>query len=429
MYATLRFFGQLARDLAGTLRGRWRRFRDRVVEGRGVAAVAVDVFPFFYPLTGVGWYEWNILGRLDARDDGLDYNLYGYTFLDAGEHLPVSVPGSRRMRLRVHHLPPWPTWIRIPALRLLRAWVEPLLRCLDGNAVLFAPNFFAHHTQAPFARSVVATVHDLAFCLMPETVRPSTLAELRDNVPATLFHAERLVAVSEATRRDLVDHLGVAGRRIHTIHEGLDPAFAGGDPPPERPEGLPGRYLLFVSTLEPRKNVGGLLEAFRLLVEWGYPGSLVLAGGWGWHTGALRRALEESPVRRRIVHLDYVDRGVLPGLYRHADALLFPSWLEGFGLPLLEAMACGTAVVTSGVSAMPEVAGPAAVYVDPANPHGIASAAAALLADPGHRARLVERGLARAARFDWERAAAATAEVLRQAAGLPARDEDEYRVG
>ena len=114
-------------------------------------------------------------------------------------------------------------------------------------------------------------------------------------------------------------------------------------------------------------------------------------------------------------------------LYRHADALLFPSWIEGFGLPLIEAMACGTPVITSGTSAMPEIAGPAAVYVDPASPHGIASAVAALRADTHHRERLVALGRERAAKFSWDRAAEATAAVLRQAAGLPTDGPDEFR--
>jgi len=428
VYATARFLTALVRDLAGTLRARWRRFHRRVVLGEEVASVAVDVFPFFYPLTGVGWYEWHLLGELDRRNDGLEYNLYGYTFLDAEEHLPVVLPGRRRMRLRVHHMPPWPTWLRIPSLRLLRAWVEPLLRTLEGNAVLFAPNFFAHRTQLPFARSVVATVHDLAFHLMPETVRPSTLDELREGLPETLFHAERLIAVSDATRRDLVEHLGVLPRRVSTVHEGLDPELAAPDDDVGRPDELPRRYLLFVSTLEPRKNVCGVLEAFELAAEWGYSGHLVLVGGWGWHTEAIQAALAASPVADRVIRLDYVERGRLPAIYRHADALLFPSWLEGFGLPILEAMACGTPVITSGRSSMPEVAGPAAVYVDPESPHGIASAVVSLLGDPEHRARLVARGKERAIRFDWSAAAAATAEVLRRAAGLSARGDDEFRV-
>jgi len=110
-----------------------------------------------------------------------------------------------------------------------------------------------------------------------------------------------------------------------------------------------------------------------------------------------------------------------------ADALLFPSWLEGFGLPLIESMACGTPVITSGTAAMPEIAGPAAVYVDPESPHSIASATAALLRDPQHRDRLVALGRERAQKFSWDRAAEATAQVLRNAAGLPVEGSDEFR--
>jgi glycosyltransferase involved in cell wall biosynthesis len=423
---TFGFFAALGRDLAGTFRLRCRRFGQRVVHAEDGATVAVDIYPFFESMTGVGWYEWNLLAALDRRDDGLGYNLYARTFLAPDEPAPPPMPGGRHMRLRVHQIPPGFLLPVRPTLALLRALVEPLLRVLDANDVLFAPNFFAHADQEPFARTQVATVHDLAFAAMPQTVAPETLAGLRDRLPRTLCHAERLIAVSEATAGDLVEHLGLSRRLIHTIHEGVDEGLRQ-EAAAELPAGLPEPYLLFVSTLEPRKNVVGVLRAFRLLKDWGYEGGLVLVGRWGWRTEAIRRELESSPVRSSIHHLDYVERPLLAALYRGADALLFPSWLEGFGLPLLESMACGTPVITSGSSSMPEVAGPAAVYVDPSSPHGIASAAASLLADPQHRARLQALGRERAARFSWERAAAATAAVLRQAAGLPGRGKDEYR--
>ncbi len=428
LYATLEFFLHLARDLAGTFLERWRRFHRRTVEGADEAAVGVDVFPFFERMTGVGWYAWNLLAALDRRDDGLTYNLYARTFLAPDEPAPPPMPGRSRMRLRLHHLPPGFLLPVGPTLWMLRTVVEPLLRILDGNEVLFAPNFFPHATQLPHGRALVTTVHDLAFALMPETVAPATLAELDRNLPPALHRTERFVVVSDATRSDLVERFRISDRRVHTIHEGLDPTFADGEAPEEPPQGLPDRYILFLSTLEPRKNVLGVLRAFALLVQWDYPGSLVLVGRWGWRTEALREELADSPVRDRIVHLDYVERRQLPAVYRGADALLFPSWLEGFGLPILEAMACGTPVVTSGRSAMPEVAGPAAVYVDPSSPAGIASAVASLLADGEHRQRLAALGRRRAQSFTWERAAAATAQVLRQAAGLPPTEDDEYRV-
>ena len=399
---TIGFFAAIARDLAGTLRTRWRRFHRRVVHGEDVAAVGVDIYPFFEKMTGVGWYEWNLLTALDRREDGLLFNLYGRTFLAPDEPSPPEMPGERNLRLRVHQIPPGFLLPVRPTLGILRTFVEPLLRVFDGNDVLFAPNFFLHGDQEPFGRASVATVHDLAFAAMPETVSPETLAGLALNLPKTLCHADRLIAVSDATAGELVDRLNVNPRVVRTVHEGVDPAFAEtGEGTP--PEDISQPYLLFVSTLEPRKNVVGVLQAFRLLREWGYDGNLILVGRWGWHTESIRTELESSPVRRWIHHLDYVERAQLVEMYRHAEALLFPSWIEGFGLPLLEAMACGTPVITSGTSAMPEIAGPAGVYVDPASPHGIASAVAALRKDSHHRDRLVALGRQRVEKFSWDR--------------------------
>ncbi len=424
--ATSAFLAHLARDLAGTLRRRWSTWQSRVVSGQGPIVVGVDAYPFTEHMTGVGWYEWQLLEALDEVGEGLELNLYAHTFRAPGEPAAPALPGHRRMRLRCHHLPEGFLFPIRPTLTVLRRVVEPLLRLLDNNQVMFAPNFFLHRDQLPFGRSIVATVHDLAFCARPDTVAPETLRELESQLPDTLFRAERLIAVSDATASDLETHLGIPRRRIHTIHEGIDPGFA--TLAGSTPAGVSLPYLLFVSTLEPRKNVVGVLAAFHLLVEWGYPGQLVLVGRWGWRTEGIRDAIERSPARHRVLHLEGVERDQLPCLYRGADALLFPSWLEGFGLPILEAMVCGTPVVTSGSSSMPEVAGPAAVYVDPSSAHGIASAVSSLLADPQHRQRLVALGRERATRFSWRRAAAATRETLCQAAGLEPAGDDAYRV-
>jgi len=426
--STARFFAHVLRDLAGTFRTRWQRFHRQLSTGTGKLVVGVDIFPFTERKTGVGWYEWNLLEALDRRDDGIVFNLYAHTFLAPQDPPAPSAPGSRALRLRAHHVPPDLLLPIGPTLALLRLLVEPILRVLDHNDVLWAPNFFMPTSQLPFGRAVVATVHDLAFAVLPETVAPETLRLLRTHLPATLFRSDRLIAVSAATAGDLEEHLSANPRRIHIIHEGLDPGFALLETSANPGSTVPTPYLLFVSTLEPRKNVEGVLRAFRLVSEWGYPGHLVLVGRWGWRTDTIRRELASSTVRERIMHLDYVERADLPALYRGADALLFPSWLEGFGLPLVEAMACGTPVITSGRSAMAEVSGPAAIYVDPGSPHGIASAVTSLLGDPQHRARLIRLGRERAARFSWDRAAASTAATLLEAGGRGAAEDDEYRV-
>ncbi len=421
------FFLHLLRDLLGTLGDRLARGWRRLVRREKIGIVGVDVFPFFERMTGVGWYEWNLLAALDRRDDGLRYNLYAHTFLAPSDPAAPPMPGSHHMNLRIHHLPAGLLLPIRPTLWFLRRVVEPLLRFLDGNDVLFAPNFFMPRSQLPFGPTVVATVHDLAFKALPDTVNQETLDELDRNLVLTLARSSRLIAVSEATARDITGYLDIDREQVRVIHEGLDPNFPG-EGESDSPAGLPSSYVLFVSTLEPRKNVVGVLEAFAIAAENGYSGHLVLVGRWGWRTENIRKTLETSPAKDRIIHLDYVERRQLAGLYSGADVFLFPSLLEGFGLPLLEAMACGTPVVTSNISAMPEVAGPAAICVDPADPSAIASALMRLVEDLDHKRALSEAGRQRAALFSWDEAAAATAQVLRQAAGLEQTAPDEYRV-
>ena len=423
---TAAFFGHLARDLAGTVAARLRRWSRRVVHGEDVIAVGVDIFPFFEQMTGVGWYEWNVLAHLSAVDDGLELHFYAHAFAAPDEPSPPPLPTALRARFRYHHLPEGFLLPVAPTIALLRTFVEPALMFLDGVDVFFAPNFFVPRRHLPAVRRLVATVHDLAFLRLPGTVQQETLDNLHRHLPGALFAADALIAVSQATADDLAELTGVEPRRIHVVHEGVDPAFAAAAD--ALPAELPARYLLFVSTLEPRKNLVGVLDGFARARAEGYPGDLVLVGRWGWRTEAAQAALAASPVRARIVHLDYLDRPQLAATMRGAEALLFPSLLEGFGLPVVEAMSCGVPVILSHCSSLPEVAGDAALYVDPHDGATIAAAILRLDADGELRARLAAAGLARAARFDWADAARATSAVLRRAAGLRERFADAYRV-
>ena len=423
---TLAFFGHVLRDLAGTLAARFRRRYRCVVLGDETLAVGVDIFPFFERMTGVGWYEWNLLALLPRVDPAIELRLYAHTFAAPDEPPPPPLPTALRTRFRFHHIPDGFIFPVRGTLAVLRAVIEPLLLFLDGNDVFFAPNFFVPRRHLAAVRALVATVHDLAFLRLPDTVQRETLDDLRRHLPGALHAADALIAVSGATAADLGALAGVTPRRIHVVHEGVDPAFAVSDGP--QPAGLPSRYLLFVSTLEPRKNVVNLLEAFALAAAEGYPGDLVLVGRWGWRTGAAQEALERSPVRGRIRHLDYLDRSALSSVMRRAEALVFPSLLEGFGLPVVEAMACGIPVIVSRATSLPEVAGDAALYVDPSSPADIAAAVMRLTGNALLAASLVAAGRERAARFSWEEAARASAAVLRRAAGLPGRFADAYRV-
>jgi glycosyltransferase involved in cell wall biosynthesis len=423
---TALFFLHLLRDLVGTLAARLRRSYHRVVLGEESLAVGVDIFPFFERMTGVGWYEWNLLARLPEVDPQVELRLYAHTFGAPDEPPPPLLPTTLRSRFRFHHMPQGFLLPVRPTMSLLRLIAEPVLLFLDGNDVFFAPNFFVPRRHLAAVRSLVPTVHDLAFLRLPHTVQRETLDNLHRHLPGVLFAADALIAVSAATAGDLEGMAGVSPRRVHVIHEGVDPSFFAASSSP--PHGLPPRYLLFVSTLEPRKNVVNLLEGFARAAAKGYPGELLLVGRWGWHTEAAQQALERSPVRRRIHHLDYLDREALASVMRGAEALVFPSLLEGFGLPVVEAMACGVPVIVSTASSLPEVAGEAGLYVNPASPAEIASAIVRLATDGKLRDSLSRAGQERARRFSWEETARATAAVLRLAGGLPERFADAYRV-
>jgi glycosyltransferase involved in cell wall biosynthesis len=226
--------------------------------------------------------------------------------------------------------------------------------------------------------------------------------------------------VSEATKADLVEILRVPPSKVVVIHEAVGPEFAR----PQSPEavdavvrryGLRRPYCLFVGNLEPRKNLPRLIEAFaevrRRAGAEGRSAQLVLAGTRAWLHGGIFRAVEAHGLADAVAFTDYVPRGDLPALYAGATCFVFPSLYEGFGLPVLEAMAAGAPVVAARAGSIPEVAGDAALLVDARVPDEIAAAIEAVLTDGALRARLVARGRARAAQFEWNTVARRTLAV------------------
>lgn len=266
----------------------------------------------------------------------------------------------------------------------------------------------------------VVTVYDLLTLTHPEWCKPWNVRHFRRVLPASLHRADAVVVPSEATAAEL-RALGLADvGRIHVVPLGLSEDLAPA-PPPQVAEvraryGLPERYVLLLGNLEPKKNLPGALRLLsRALSD--LPHQVVLAGAPGWgDPRSLRQALQEfTPGRVKL--LGYVPRSTLPALYGGADLFLQLSWHEGFGLPPLEAMACGTATVVSNRGALPEVSGPGALVVDPEDPPAAAAAIAVLLADEGARRELAARGQAHAARFTWERHARGLVEIYRILSG------------
>ena len=266
----------------------------------------------------------------------------------------------------------------------------------------------------------VVTIHDLAFLEWPEHVTRRRYLYLRSAVRHAAKSARLVITPSEATKAEVVSRLNADPERVVVIplaaSRAISPAAVEEVTAVRARHGLLAPYILYVGTLEPRKNLVRLIRAFTLLATGG-PAELELAlvGPIGWRTEELLRAVEESPVRSRIRQLGFVEDEDLAALYTGAAAVAIPSISEGFGLPVLEAMAAGGAVLTSKVSSLPEVAGDAAYLVDPLDEGSIAAGLRRLLEDVELNERLREIGPKRAAEFSWEWTAQLTVEAYRRA--------------
>jgi glycosyltransferase involved in cell wall biosynthesis len=299
-----------------------------------------------------------------------------------------------------------------------------LPRRLNARAVqvLHGPCVIVPLGPTPFAK--VATVHDLVPMLFPETVPKKYALYMTWLLKRVARATDRIIAVSQQTKRDLVENLGVEPAKVAVVHEAAQPEFR----PVEDQEaiaaalarhGVSRPFFLHAGNLEPRKNQARLVRAFLSRPELRERFQLVLAGAQGWLTTDIERELASltSPAAAgEVLRLGYVPLKELVLLMNAAQAFVFPSLYEGFGLPVLEAMSCATPVITSNIGSLPEIAGQAALLVDPLDPGALAEAMLALAQDGGLRARLAREGLARAANFTWDEAARATLAVYQEAA-------------
>lgn len=360
-----------------------------------------------YRGAGINGYIYHLLQRLPAAS-GEDLRYTAYL------HDPafVAPDGLAVSRSRWDTRPPWRriVWEQTRLARLTRG-----LDLLHGLAFV-----------APVAAAcpTVVTVHDLSFLRFPAAFRPFNRLYLSLFTRRSTQRAARVIAVSESTRQDVISLCGVPAARVVTVPNGVSEQFTPGEPRAVAEfrvrAGLPERFILFLGTLEPRKNITGLLEAYALLrrANAGAQPKLVIAGGKGWYYETVFARVSELDLAGDVIFPGFVPAEELPWWYRAAEVFVYPSRFEGFGLPVLEAMASGTPVITSDASSLPEVAGAAAWLVRPDDAPGLADALQCVLADPVRRAEMRAAGLHQAAQFSWSRTAAQTVAVHRAALGL-----------
>ncbi len=283
----------------------------------------------------------------------------------------------------------------------------------DPPDVLFVPSYVI----PPVHPTSVVTIHDLGYLVEPDCHEPIHRRQLQLTTRWNVHASSGIIAVSESTKRDLIERLRVPAERIVVIPHGISTTLSrASDQQIEdfrKRFGIGSRVVLAVGTIQPRKNLVRLIQAFEQLAARDRELQLVFSGASGWQGESILRRARSSPFHERIAHLGYLPDAEMATLYSSATLLAFPSLYEGFGLPVLEAMACGTPVVSANRSALPEIAGDAAILVDPLDSESIGDGIQRLLHDDTLRAESIERGFERTRSFSWHDSAARTLAFLR----------------
>ena len=366
--------------------------------------ICVDASPAVHHRAGLGRYAQELITALIAVDPANEYVAF-YNRpseaqvdppLDRLPHLTTNLPNKPwRMSVLLAHFAHLPQDRLFPGVDLFHATDHLLPRLSQAKSVF--------------------TLHDLVFRFYPETHMPLNRWFLTLMMPRFLQAADAVIAVSECTKRDAIRLYGVDESKIRVIYEGVNPRFRPATPEAisavRQKHGLPEHFILSVGTIEPRKNLDTLLEAYCALRHRETQCKLVIVGKKGWLYHGFFRRLRELGLEDEVIFPGFVPDEDLPALYSAADLFIFPSLYEGFGLPPLEAMACGAPVITSDASSLPEVAGEAALLVDPKSVEVVARAMRSVLENKELRDRLRAKGPTQAAKFTWESAARETLAV------------------
>ncbi|MBK6799148.1 MAG: glycosyltransferase family 4 protein [Acidobacteria bacterium] len=368
--------------------------------------VALDAIPLAAPKTGIGHYTDSLAEWLARIHTDHQYELispFDFPFDACGRHGHSPKPENLSRKF-------------IPVRSIFKKWWLlglPAFLQISPLDVFHGTNYCVP-VFAPCP--TVVTIHDLSLLAHSGTHETDNVIRGRRRMPIMARRARKIIAPSEWTKREIIEFLGIKPGKIQVIHEGAREKML---PLPEsncqsvlERFGIKKPYLLFVGTIEPRKNLTTLIRAYdTLLRETEHRPQLVLCGGRGWLDDEVFSLVEKLKLQEQVLFTGYVEDSDLPALYSSAEAFIYPSLYEGFGLPPLEAMACGTPVITSNSSSLPEVVGKAGLMHDPQDHLALTRSIVEILSDKDSREHFIRAGLEQASRFSWDRAARETQAV------------------
>jgi glycosyltransferase involved in cell wall biosynthesis len=376
--------------------------------------IAVEIQPVLEEyLTGVGEYTDNLIKRFKAHANendqiyllGMDFFRKAHRVMDY-QAPNITVHTNGLMHYGIY--------------RRLWHWL-PFIdygRFFGIEADIY---HFVNFVVPPYVKGkVLVTVYDMVYKLFPETMERANYKKLEKNLARSCARADAVITISQNSKEEIIKHLGVSEEKVLIIYPGVDLARYHNGIDRARIDGvlkkyaLPDAYFLYLGTLEPRKNIETIVEAYRLYSKnHGGDIKMVIAGRKGWQYGRIFDKVREYGLEDRVIFPGYVSEEDKPGLYAGAQAFLFPSLYEGFGMPPLEAMACGTPVIVAAASSLPEVVGDAGCMVEPMDAEAIAGYMHALASDREYSDSLRLRGFERAKQFSWDKSVEALFKVYR----------------
>ncbi len=363
----------------------------------------------FYTVGGISQYIIQLSSAIAEMDSNNEYTIL-CSRKDRRSYLPEKAHNFRRVNVWTpahHRFERWAFALEIAPLRL---------------DVLHSPDFIPPRFGAG---SRIVTIHDLNFWYYPEFLTQDSLRYYRDQIAWAVSEADRISVDSDSTREDVIKQLNANPRKVVTIPLAAAPIFNNEHARSEVNKTLSALdivegFVLFVGTLSPRKNLETLIKAFTRLQRTSGPSrQLVIVGNRGWLNEGIFDAMNSTELDDEVLHFESLNDVQLAHLYSAAGVLALPSFYEGFGLPLLEAMQCGCPVIASNTSSLPEVAGSAGILLDPLDVNGWADAIGTVLSDQALRGNMIARGFKQASRFSWERSARETIALYQDAVTDP----------
>lgn len=383
--------------------------------------IGVDIRPLMSKIrTGVGEYTYELLNAIFALDKKNHYFLFYNSYGDISENIPKWAQENIR-----YIAAKWPNKIFNASIKLLhRPHIDKITAKNTPRSLLPAPylDFFfspnLNFTALSKKTKFILTIHDLSFEFFPQFYSlKQRLWHKTINPKKQCQQAALILAPSENTKRDIADRYKINEKKIKVIYPGLSSIFNTQYPISDARQkdnhkqiqkkyNLPSHFILFLGTIEPRKNITGLIEAFvKIHSSLPMPYSLIIAGAQGWDYQKIYKYAYSSPLKNQIKFIGYVEPKDKPALYSLAEIFVYPSFYEGFGFPALEAMACGTPVITSNRSSLPEVAGGAAYLVNPNNTAAISQGIFRILTNQKIKEYFKAHGLNQARQFNWTESA------------------------